>query len=130
MANSTYHYSQYQSYKSQAIGFGKNVKTLERIKNSLTSDFYDEQEAVNRKLNELKDDLKQAVRHDAKVDTIANDCELYKEKSTTADKNLNGAVVALENEIASLNSKKTTAEQNRDTQYQNYTTAKQAESQT
>lgn len=127
MASSSYHYKQYQFYKKQAQQYEKNLSALTSIKNDLTGSFYDEQGNVNKELNDLKEDLNKAVRHDSKFDTIASNCELYKEKSTTADGHLNNTVIALENEIASLNGKKLTAEQNRDAEYCNYERAKQEE---
>lgn len=127
MANSSYYYSQYNSYKAQVSDYDKNINALTKIKDSLVNDFYDEQSNVNKELSDLKEDLKKSVRHDSKFITIASECETYKEKSTTADVNLNSVVIALENEIADLGGKKTTAEQNRDAQYQSYRTAKQQE---
>lgn len=129
MARSSYYYDQYNSYKKEASECDKNIKTLIKIRDSLTSDFYDEQSNVNKELSDLKDDLKKSVRHDSKFSVIASECESHKEKSTTADADLNSAVIALENEIATLNQKKSVAEQNRDTQYRSYTTAKQEERQ-
>lgn len=129
VAGSSYYYGQYNSYKKEASRYDKNIKALIKIRDSLTSDFYDEQSNVNKELSDLKDDLKKSVRHDPKFSVIASECESYKEKSTTADANLNCAVIALENEIATLNQKKSVAEQNRDAQYRSYTTAKQEERQ-
>ncbi len=129
MANSGYYYNQYNSYKTQATGYDKNIKALIKIKENLINDFYDEQSNVNKELSDLKDDLNKSVRHDSKFTVIASGCESYKEKSTTADTNLNSVIIALENEIASLNNKKRTAEQNRDAQYQRYNTEKQQERQ-
>jgi hypothetical protein len=129
MANSGYYYNQYNSYKTQAAGYDKNIKALIKIKENLINDFYDEQSNVNKELSDLKDDLNKSVRHDSKFTVIASGCESYKEKSTTADTNLNSVIIALENEISSLNNKKRTAEQNRDAQYQRYNTEKQQERQ-
>lgn len=129
MANSSYYYKQYKTYKDQASKYDKNIKTLTKIKDSLTNNFYDEQNNVNRELNDLKEDLNKAVRHDSKFLTIASECEFYKEKSITADNDLNNVIIALENEIAALDGKKITSEQNRDAQYQNYSTKKNEERQ-
>lgn len=127
MASSSYHYGKYQEYKKLAQRYEKNISTLTGIKNDLTGSFYDEQGDVNKELDDLKEDLNKAVRHNPKFSVIASGCAAYKEKSTTADGCLNNAVVALEDEIASLNTKKITAEQNRDTEYQNYQEAKRRE---
>jgi len=129
MANSSYYYNQYKKYKAQASNYDKNIQTLTKIKDNLTNNFYDEQSNVNKELSDLKDDLNKAVRHDSSFLTIASGCESYKEKSSTADSDLNNVIIALENEIAALNGKKTTAEQNRDAQYQSYSTKKQEERQ-
>lgn len=127
MANSNYYHNQYNSYKSEMSGYDKNLKALIKIKDSLVNDFYDEQSNVNKELNDLKDDLNKSVRHDYNFNVIASGCESYKEKVTTADTNLNSVVIALENEINSLSAKKSIAEQNMNTQYQNYNNAKEEE---
>lgn len=61
---------------------------------------------MNKELNDLKDDLNKAVRHDNSWDTIASQSELYKEKASTADGNLNSAIDYLDAEISSLTSQK------------------------
>ncbi|MCM1543140.1 MAG: hypothetical protein NC121_18035 [Blautia sp.] len=127
MASSSYHYGKYQEYKKLAQRYGKNISALTDIKNNLTGSFCDEQGDVNRELDELKEDLNKAVRHDSRFSVIAGGCDMYKERSTTADACLNHAVIALENEIASLNARKMTAEQNSDAEYRNYEEAKRRE---
>lgn len=129
MASSSYYYSLYTQYKKEAKDLSRNISDLQKIKNSLTGDFYDEQGNVNQELNNLKDDLNKSVRHDSKFTYIAGECENYKEKSTTSDANLNNAVISLENEISSLNTKKNSAEQKRDSYYRQYVSAKEEERQ-
>lgn len=127
--NSSYYYNQFNTYKKEAADCDKNIKVLTKIKESLTDDFYDEQSSVNVQMCNLKEDLEKAVRHDGTFSRMASSYEVYKEKTSTADKSLNNVVIALENEIAALGNKKTTAEQNSDEQYQSYNDAKQQEKQ-
>ncbi len=129
MADSNYYYRQYKSYKKQTSSLQDNINKLVAIKNSLTGEFYDEQGNVNKELDELKEDLNRAVRHDSRFNNIASNCNSYKEKGSTADANLNSVICALENEIAALNSQKSTAEYNMNQNYQQYQTKKDEEQQ-
>ena len=127
MADSNYYYRQYKSYKNQTNSLQDNINKLTAIKNSLVGEFYDEQSDVNKKLDDLKEDLNRAVRHDAKFNTIASTCNSYKEKGSTADADLNNIICALENEIAALNNQRSTAEYNMNQNYQQYQTKREEE---
>lgn len=127
MANSLYYLGQYHQYKSTVKSLNKNIEALTNIRNKLGSDYYDEQGNTNKELNDLKEDLNKAVRHDGNWDAIASQCELYKEKAATADTNLNSAIDYLDEEIRSLNSQKSTAESNQNQAYSNYQTQKNSE---
>ena len=129
MANSSYYYSLYKKEKENANAYSKNSSSLQTILNRLTGEFYDEQSSVNSELDDLKEDLNKAVRHLSKFSIIVNDCYTYKEKVSTADTYLNSAVDSLEDEIASLNSRQITAEQNRDYYYNRYKEEKEKERQ-
>ena len=129
MANSSYYYSMYKKEKEKAKTQSKDISSLQTILNRLTGEFYDEQSNVNRELDDLKEDLNKAIRHLSKFNIIVNDCYSYKEKTSTADSSLNSAIDSLENEIASLNSKQATAEQNRDYYYNKYKEEKEKERQ-
>lgn len=127
LANSNYYYQLYLKYKKEAEDYAENIKELKAIKNSLTGDFYDEQRNVNVELEDLKEDLKKSVRHDFKFTSTASECLNQKEKTATADGNLNQVIVALENEISALETKKIMAEASRDTNYRQYEREKRAE---
>lgn len=127
MANSSYYYNLYNQYKNMATSLQKNIDSLTKIRNGISEDFYDEQHSINQELNNLKEDLKKATRHDATWTTIASQCESYKEKASTADGNLNSAFDCLEAEINSLESQKNTAESNRDQAYRDYQREKDEE---
>lgn len=127
LANSNYYYQLYLKYKKEAEDYAENIKELKAIKNSLTGDFYDEQRNVNVELEDLKEDLKKSVRHDSKFTSTASECLNQKEKTATADRNLNQVIVALENEISALETKKIMAEASRDTNYRQYEREKRAE---
>lgn len=127
MEKSKYYRDQCKAYEKEANKYGKNIDELQKIKNMLLNQFYDEQSNVNKELNDLKSDLNKAVRYDSGFSAKISQCEWHKEKVSTADSNLKNAINALENEIATLGGKKMTAEQNYNTQLNNYNTAKQEE---
>lgn len=129
MASSSYYYNKYKDYKDKVKTLQGQITKLKNIKNGLTNDFYDEQSNVNQELNELKEELKNSVRHDLKFNTIVSGCNKYKEKTSTADKSLNGVVEALESEISSLSTKKQTAESKQDSYYRSYQREKENERQ-
>lgn len=127
MANSSYYYGLYKKYQKEVEDYEKNIEELKNIKNSLTSDFYDEQKNVNGELNDLKEDLDKAVRYDYKFNENANECQKTKEKTSNADGNLNNVIIAMENEISSLQLKKKVSEENRDSNYRQYENQRKAE---
>ena len=127
MANSSYYNNLYKQHKNTVSSLQKNIDDLTTVRNGISSDFYDEQSDVNKELNDLKDDLNKAVRHDNSWDTIASQSELYKEKASTADGNLNSAIDYLDAEVSSLTSQKSTAEANRDQAYSDYQNKKDEE---
>lgn len=120
MANSSYYYNLYKQYRSKAASMQKNINSLIKIRNAIAGDYYDEQRNVNQELNDLKEDLQNAVRHDASWTTIASQCESYKEKASTADGNLDSSLDSLEAEISTLNTQKRMAESDRDQAYRDY----------
>lgn len=127
MASSGYYYNLYKQYRSEVSKLQKNISTLTKVRNSISSDFFDEQRSVNNELNNLKEDLKRSARHDNIWDSNASKCELYKEKASSADKSLDSSMESLDAEISSLESKKSTAESNRDQAYRDYERAKEEE---
>lgn len=127
MASSSYYYSLYIQYRNKAISLQRNIDSLTKIRDGISNDFYDEQQHVNQELNDLKEDLQRATRHDAIWNTTASQCEGYKEKVSTADGNLNASLDCLDAEIASLYVQKNEAEEARDQAYRDYEEAKEEE---
>lgn len=127
MQSSGQYYSEYLSHKADVMRYDQNIRTLTAIKNSLSGDFFDKQNRVNSELDELKEALNRAVRYDPKFQTIASECEAQREKDTSADSNLNDAVINLENEIADLNNKRSMADQQANQSYQDFLTAQREE---
>lgn len=127
MASSSYYYNLYRKYKKEVEELEENIKSLTEIRNSISGDYYDEQSAVNKELNNLKEDLKKSIRHDSMWNNIALQCETYKEKSSSADSNLRSSMDYLDSEIQSLNAKKNTAIYNRDKAYKKYLEKKEEE---
>lgn len=120
MATSSDYYNLYKQYMSSATSMGSSIRALEKIRDKIYNDFYDEQSYVNKELDDLKEDLLKAARHDNSWDTIAYQCESYKEKGATADGNLDSALSYLDAEISSLKSQKGTAEASRDQALSDY----------
>lgn len=129
MAGSSYYYNLYKQYQKSAEALGRNIKELERIRNALHNDFYDEQRNVNTQLSELKDELGKSVRHDASFDRTREACEVNKEKATNADEFLYKAVTELDQEIAELNRRRSDDEAKRDENYNRYKEKKEEERQ-
>lgn len=129
MADSKFFDNQYKSYKNQVKSLQKDLTKLIRIRDSLTGDFFDEQSNVNKELDDLKEDLDKAVRHDGAFSSIASSCHAYKEKGSTADSGLSSAIYAIESEIAQISNQKTTAEGNMQQSYQQYQAKKTEERQ-
>lgn len=127
MASSSYYYGLYKQYKNTVSSLQKNINSLTNIRNGLSSDFLDEQRNVNQELNDLKEDLQKATRHDAIWNSTASKCEAYKEKVSSADGNLDTAMDYLDAEIRSLDSQKSIAESNRDQAYRDYQDKKDEE---
>lgn len=129
MASSSYYYRKYKDYRDKVKTLKNQITKLNDIKNSLINNFYDEQSNVNKEINDLKDELKESIRHDSKFNTIASGYNKYKEKVSTADKSLGSTAEAIDSEISNLNSQKQTAERNRDSYYQKYEREKENERQ-
>lgn len=126
MADSSYYYGLYTDYKSKVSFLKKNIDSLNKIRNKITEND-DEQRNVNKKIDDLKDDLDNAVRHDNTWSQIASECENYKEKSSECDGNLKSAIESLDAEINSLKAQKSSAESARDQAYSDYEREKDEE---
>ena len=129
MASSSYYYEKYKTYRDKVKTLQGNITKLTNIRNSLTNNFYTEQTYVNNELNGLKVDLKKAVRHVQEFNTIADECDDFKEEPATVDTNLYSAVDGLESEISSLKTQKETTEEKRDSYYRSYQREKENEGQ-
>ena len=127
MANSSYYYNLYKEYKSKAEDYGKNIKSLQSIRDNLSSDFYDEQRNVNTELEDLKDYLEKSVRHDSLFKKVVNLNDDFKETTSGADDDLKNVFTQLDEEITSLNNKKSSAESSRDYYYDKYEEEKDKE---
>lgn len=121
MAGSSYYYSIYSGYASQVRSLANNISSLQSIRNQLSSGLGSKQSNVNSRLDDLEEDLDDAVRHDGTYTTyITSIREDYEEKSSGSDCCLSGALSALESEITALQNQKARAESDRDNAYRQY----------
>jgi len=112
MADSSYYKDKYKQNEKKVKEYKENIKDLEEINRRINNNFSDEQNAVNRELTDLKEDLEKAVRHDSRFGTNVNNATKDREKSSFSDSNLDSAVTSLENEIRDLENKKRQEEDN------------------
>lgn len=114
MASSGYYKQQYKQYKEDAKNYEKYEKELEKIHGNLADDLYDEVKDVNKELDDLKADLKKAVRHNQFFTNKAEDFEDNKECNTSIDAQLSGAEGCISDEIGEVRRKKDNAIRERD----------------
>lgn len=127
MASSSYYKGRYDDEKKKVKDYNDDIDDLEKIEGNLVNDMYDEIGAINKEIDSLMEDLEKAVRHNAVFSNNTNDLARNKEKTVTADKNLNGAVDNIEDVIASVKSLLRQAESNRDRYYSYYQDALEEE---
>jgi len=129
MADSSYYYDNYKEYKKLASDYGKNISSLQSIKDNLARNFYDEQNNVNKELGDLKEDLEKSVRYDSSFNQLIGDLDDFEEINTETDGDLSKTLTNLGEEITSLGNKKTSAENSRDYYYGEYEKKKAEERQ-
>lgn len=127
MASSSYYYGKYKECERKIKTLDKSISELVKIRNSVTGEFYDEQANVNKELDDLREDLQKAVRHEPGFTANAGNCDSHKEKTSTADAKLSGTANAVENEIASLEAQKRNAEYNKNLNQRRYREEKEKE---
>ena len=127
MADSGYYYNLYCQKRSAVNSYEGDIKDVNKALSNLTDKMYDEIRAINNELDGLKEDLKKAVRHNAKFTSRANAFGAEKEKTVTADPFLSVAVRELQEEISRLTSLKNQAIQDRDYYYRKYKEKKEEE---
>ena len=129
MADSSYYYDKYKEYKGKASEYGKNITSLQSIKDNLARNFYDEQRNVNGELGDLKEDLVKSVRYDSSFNQLIADLDDFEEDNTETDGDLSKTLTNLGEEITSLGRKKQSAEESRDEYYRLYEDKKAEERQ-
>lgn len=127
MSDSKYYKDRYKQAKKKAEKYEDSISDLNKILSSLTDDMYDEIRNVNNKIDDLKTELLEGVRHNSKFTNSANALLSEKEKATSADLNLQVVIQCLEDEIRALNGKKNQAETDRDSYKTKYDDAKKQE---
>ena len=129
MEHSSSYNRQYRQCKQNVENCDRNIRDLERIRNSLNNDYHDKQRNVNIQLNELREDLEKSVRHDSAFRRTQEACWENQEKATNADSCLNQAVAALDQELQELYRRKNQEEARRDQYYAMYEQQKEKERQ-
>ena len=129
MADSGYYWNLYWKKRKEVESLKDDIKDIEKIRDSLTDDFYDEIRNVNNELDAMKEDMKKAVRHNATFTAQANGLGNEKEKAVTADSLLGTTIQELNEEISRLTTKKKQVEANRDHYYNEYKQKKEEEKQ-
>lgn len=127
MPNSKYYKQKYKQYKTEAKSLKNNESSLNKILANLRDTFDDEVRNVNNEYEELKSDLKKAVRHDSTFTVAADSLPGKKERRTSSDAKLSSAISSIEDELRDVGQKKRTAESNRDINEQNYNNKKREE---
>lgn len=129
MPGSDYYYPLYKAKRDEAKAHSKNAAALQKVVDALANDFYDDIRNVNNELDDLVEDLKQAVRHNAVFTREAGNFIGRKEKGTGADRQLSAASGSLQDEIGLIRGKCSRAEADRDNYYRQYEEKKREEQQ-
>lgn len=127
MANSSYYYDKYKAKKKEISKYDNNLEDLQKILNNFHN-LYDEKDAVNTELSELRADLKQAIRYNREFNINADSFESKKEKSVDSDTYLKESKESIESEISRIKGLRTKAISDRDYYYNKYEQKKQEES--
>lgn len=114
MASSSYYYNLYKQKRNEANKYEDDLRDLRKILNKLTGSMGDEIRAVNNELDDLKEDLKDSVRHNDKFSQSVRSISSEKEKAVTKDRYLRVAVNELEDEISRVTGLKNQAVKDRD----------------
>ena len=129
MASSSYWYNLYKNRRDLVKKYEKCIAELNKVLSNLQDNLWDEIRNVNNEIDDLKEDLNKAIRHNSKFTSRANSLGSEKEKAASADTALRTTINELDNEISRLNSLKNTAISERDDYYRKYETAKEEERQ-
>ncbi len=127
MRDSKYYKDKYKQAKKKVEKYEDSISDLNKILSSLSDDMYDDIRSVNNKIDDLKTELLEGVRHNSKFTNNANAILSEKEKATSADLNLKVVIQCLEDEIRTLNGKKGQAESDRNSYKAKYDDAKKQE---
>lgn len=127
MPSSSYYNDKYKEKKKEIKKYDNNLEDLRKILNNFCN-LYDEKDAVNNELSELKTYLNKAIRYNSVFNTNAESFESKKEKSVDSDTNLKQSKESIESEISRINNLRTKAISDRDYYYNKYEQKKQEES--
>ncbi len=127
MASSSYYYRLYKEKKNEVEKYEKWIKQVEKIRTQVITGLEDEIRVVNQKINALVEDLKAAVKHNAKFADIADDIGDQTEYSAGRDSQLSKTASSLQDELMRLGEKKNNAHSAAQSYYNQYLEAKRQE---
>ena len=114
MSDKDYFKQQYKLYKKEADSLADDIKELKKIRKVIMEKFDDEQDAVNKKIKKLGEELEKSIRHDIMFISASDEAISYTEANAATDARLSGAISVIDDELNSLSQKLSTAESNRD----------------
>lgn len=124
MANSAHYLAEFKSQDKKAKENEKYAEKVLGYKNNLEDDCDDEIADINKKIDDLQEELKSAVRHNSVFTNNAANLDDEKEKGVNnGDSGLSGALSDLRQEHSDLVRKQHDAEDARDRAWTDYTNA-------
>lgn len=127
MADSSYYYNRYKDRKNEVKMFDSQLTALRKALTNIADTMSDEINAINKELEDLKNDLNRSIRHNYLFTARANAITSNKEKGVSSDPVLGVAIKNLENEIIGIEHRRTNAANERDYYYQLYLNKKEEE---
>lgn len=127
MADSTYHYNQYISFKNAERKYSNDIVKLKILRERLDVEYSGIQRSINDDIYDVINALNKGIKHDG--DFTSNIARLYNytEVSCDQDDGLKHVVNALDEEIRRLENKKIEANVNGNIHMNNYNIAKAEE---
>ncbi len=127
LKNSQYYLEKYKQKKKEVEDYDDDLRDLNRIMSNLADNLFDEITAVNNRIDDLKRDLNNGVRHNSRFTSCANAFGSEKEKTINSDCHLGPSKDALEDEISRIQKLRNQAANDRDDYYEKYKEKKEEE---
>lgn len=114
--------SKINEYNNQIKKYAKYVKELQAILYNITGGLDDEINAVNRKVDDLQEDLWKSVKYNSRFKTNTDELDSKKEPRVRAVADYNSAIDSIDAEIRRISNLQSNAQSSADyytTQYNN-----------